>query len=298
VLNVGCRTADGFDPLKSLPIPSLLFYPTRAPARPEPLGSYTMPLARDAPPVGERLALVAISHGTGSSPLVLRDLAAHLARMGFVVALPEHPGNNRNDNRLADSFVNMEDRPRHLGLAVDAAFADAQLGPRLLPGAVALIGHSLGGYTALALAGGRPTAAPPQSPDGQPRAIPVAPDPRVRALVLLAPATVWYALEGALAAVAVPILMWTAEKDDVAPAFHGEVVRRGVPDARRIDQRVLAGAGHFSFLSPFPPKRVRPDFPPSQDPPGFDRVAAQPSLHAEIATFLRQVLGEPMIAAR
>ena len=33
-----------------------------------------------------------------------------------------------------------------------------------------------------------------------------------------------------------------------------------------------------------------PTFPPSQDPPGFDRAAFQPILHAEITTFLRDVL--------
>jgi pimeloyl-ACP methyl ester carboxylesterase len=155
---------------------------------------------------------------------------------------------------------------------------------------VGLIGHSLGAYTALALAGGRPTASPQQSPDGQPHAIPVSPDRRVRALVLLAPATVWYTLEGALADVDLPILLWLAEKDDVAPAFHGDIVRRGVRDARRIEERLLPGGGHFSFCTPFPPERVRPDFPPSQDPPGFDRAAMQPLIHAAVATFLRETL--------
>jgi len=29
-----------------------------------------------------------------------------------------------------------------------------------------------------------------------------------------------------------------------------------------------------------------PSFPPSQDPPGFDRAAFQPVLHAAIADFL------------
>ncbi|MFL5350272.1 MAG: hypothetical protein ACJ8AT_36315 [Hyalangium sp.] len=37
-----------------------------------------------------------MSHGTGGSPWTYRGMAAHLARAGFVVALPEHPGNNRS----------------------------------------------------------------------------------------------------------------------------------------------------------------------------------------------------------
>jgi hypothetical protein len=44
------------------------------------------------------------------------------------------------------------------------------------------------------------------------------------------------------------------------------------------------------FLSPFPPDLISPAFPPSQDPPGFDRAALHPLLNAEILTFLRRVL--------
>lgn len=44
--------------------------------------------------------LVLISHGSGGLPFVYRSIARHLARSGFIVGLPEHPHNNRNDNCL------------------------------------------------------------------------------------------------------------------------------------------------------------------------------------------------------
>jgi predicted dienelactone hydrolase len=216
----------------------------------------------------------------------------HLARAGFVVALPEHPGNNRSDNSLANTAANLENRPRHVRLVLDAIFEDAELGKRLSPGGVGVIGHSMGGYTALAVAGGRPSSFPNESPDGQARAIPVVHDPRVRALVLLAPASPWFMAEGALAGVEIPILMRTAERDEHTPAMHAEIILRGVPDPQRIDHRVVPNAGHFSFQSPFPPAMTRPEFPPSQDPAGFDRAAFQPVLHAEILAFLRASLGD------
>ncbi|MDQ2883487.1 MAG: hypothetical protein M3Y48_20590 [Actinomycetota bacterium] len=60
--------------------------------------------------------LVVISHGTGSSRLLYRRLAAHLARHGFIVAMPEHPLSNRNHNTLAGSRSNLANRPGHIRL--------------------------------------------------------------------------------------------------------------------------------------------------------------------------------------
>jgi predicted dienelactone hydrolase len=290
-VTVGLRALEVVDVVQGAPVPVRILYPSRAPERLEHFGPYPLAVATDAPVEGERLPLVVISHGTGGSPWPYRGMAAHLARAGFVVALPEHPGNSRSDDSLAGTAANLENRPRHVRLVLDALFADAQLGRRLSAAGVGVIGHSMGGYTALAVAGGRPSCFANESPDGQVHAVPVVRDPRVRALVLLAPASPWFILEGALADVDLPILMRTAERDEHTPALHAEIILRGVPHPERIDHRVVPNAGHFSFQSPFPPAMTRPGFPPSQDPSGFDRVAYQPVLHAEILTFLRAVLG-------
>jgi predicted dienelactone hydrolase len=290
-VTVGCRALDVEDVVQGARVPGRVLYPSRAPERLEQFGPYPLSVATEAPVEGERLPLVVISHGTGGSPWTYRGMAVHLARAGFVVALPEHPGNNRSDNSLANTAANLENRPRHVRLVLDAVFGDAELGKRLSPGGVGVIGHSMGGYTALAMAGGRPSSFPNESPDGQARAIPVVHDPRVRALVLLAPASPWFMAEGALAGVEIPILMRTAERDEHTPAMHAEIILGGVPHPGRIDHRVVPNAGHFSFQSPFPPAMTRPEFPPSQDPAGFDRAAFQPVLHAEILAFLRASLG-------
>jgi predicted dienelactone hydrolase len=289
-IHVGCRTADTVDPVSGARLALTLLYPTRVPGATVRFGPYALTLGRDAPPEGNGLPLVAVSHGTGGSPWVYRDLAAHLARAGFAVLLLEHPGNSRNDNSLANSITNLENRPRHLSMAIDAAFADSLLGPRLSRPGVAVIGHSLGGYTALAVAGGRPYAFPHESPTEESCPIAVTPDSRVRAIVLLAPASVWFAADGALDAVDVPILMRTGEKDEHTPAFHAEIVKRGVRDPNRVDHAVVRGGGHFAFLTPFPAEMVSPGFPPSQDPAGFDRAAFLPGLYAEVLTFLRRAL--------
>ena len=118
-------------------------------------------MALDAPACDGEFPLVVISHGTGGSHLLYRTLSLHLARSGFVVVLPEHPGNNRNDNALAGTHTVLADRPRQIRLAIDWAYDAERLAGRLAANCVAVVGHSLGGYTALAIAGEVSPGPPP-----------------------------------------------------------------------------------------------------------------------------------------
>jgi len=288
-MNIGCRSVEATDAVQGANVSIRLLYPTRAAGRPEAFGAFELDVAMNAPVDGERLSLVVISHGTGGTPWTHRELAAHLARSGLVAALIQHPGNNRGDDALADTAINLENRPRHVRLAIGAVLADPVVGPHLLASGVTLIGHSLGSYTALAVAGGKPTAFGWETEDGKPAPVPVERDPRVSALVLLAPATAWYLADGALAQVNLPIFMRTGEKDALADQMHAFIVERGLRDRKRLDHKVIANAGHFSFLSPYPAALKSPALPPSQDPEGFDREAFLPALYAEIVTFIRSV---------
>jgi len=212
--------------------------------------------------------LVVFSHGNGGAGALYRRLAEHLVRAGFVVALPDHPGNTRTDNRLAGTAANLEARPKHVKTVIDWAFDASPFAGTLKRDTAAILGHSLGGYTALAAAG----------------------DARVKALVLLAPATLWFQAPGSLDHVDVPILMFTAGQDEHTPAPHAEVVARGLPDPTLLEHHVIRNAGHFSFLDPFPPEKTSPAFAPSQDPPGFDRSRFLDDLGPLVAAFLERVL--------
>ncbi|GAB3824916.1 alpha/beta hydrolase family protein [Hymenobacter jeollabukensis] len=289
---VGYCAAQVADADLNLTFPVAVFYPTDTASQPETIGLYQLDVARDAAPLAGPFPLVLLSHGTGSSGMVHRNLALDLARRGYVVALPEHPHNNRDDDSWAHTAQNLQARPRHLQLAIDHLLTDARLASVIRPNAVALIGHSLGSYTALALAGGRPTSVSRTPADGPPRLIPVpAADARVRALVLLAPAIPWFLAEGSLRGVQVPVLALAGEQDEHIPPGFIQHVLNGLPDANRLDYRLVANAGHFSFLSPFPAARVSPQFPPSQDPPGFDRARFhQQELYPAIADFLGRLL--------
>nr|WP_290227936.1 alpha/beta hydrolase [Trichocoleus desertorum] len=110
--------------------------------------------------------LVVLSHGFGANRTFLAYLARHLASYGLTVAAIEHPGSNlawlaspspglaRDTLLSAAEFV---ERPRDVSFLLDQ-LAQRNQKPGALQGKlntnqVSVMGHSLGGYTALALAG-------------------------------------------------------------------------------------------------------------------------------------------------
>jgi predicted dienelactone hydrolase len=256
-------------------------------------GSTAFPMTVMYPTSNEEriFPLAVISHGSGGGPLLYQTLARYLASNGFVVGIPEHPFNNRNDNSLAGTIRNLINRPKHVRAAVDWFFRSKAFSPFLSPNAVAVIGHSMGGYTALALAGGIPTPLPEEVGGARLARIDVTHDPRVKTLVLMAPAAVWFRTQGALSGVGIPILMLVGEKDKHTPyERHAQLVLDGVPDKTKIQCKIVENAGHFSFLDPFPEHMVKESFPPSQDPPGFDRARFHDVMNAEILDFLSRTL--------
>ena len=285
----GCRLVDIDDVAQSAVVPLALLYPADGVAATEHFGPYSVDVARDAPAVGGPYPLVVISHGNSGTPWAYRQMAQHLVRAGFVVALPAHTGNTRNDNTLAGTAANLANRPRHISLVIDAALSDPVLHRHIANCGVAVIGHSIGGYTALAVAGGTPWSASHENADAQVHPVPVRADARVRALVLLNPATPWF-IPGALQAIRLPIMIRTGEKDELTPAEHAQNVIGGVGAPELVEHKEIAGAHHFAFMSKFPPEMTRPNFKPSQDPPGFDRDAVQPALFADITEFLQRRL--------
>ncbi len=113
--------------------------------------------------------LVVISHGFGATRRHLQYLAQHLASYGFTVAVLEHPGSNAVAvNRVTNSSSDLSklisakefiDRPQDVTFLLNELsklnLQPGQLQNKLNTNNVTVVGHSLGGYTALALAGGK-----------------------------------------------------------------------------------------------------------------------------------------------
>lgn len=111
--------------------------------------------------------LVVISHGFGANRQFFGFLARHLASHGITVAAIEHPGSNSvainnaaNQRNLAQLLPASEfiDRPKDVSFLLNELeklnTQSGQLQGKLNTEQVNVIGHSLGGYTALALVGG------------------------------------------------------------------------------------------------------------------------------------------------
>jgi predicted dienelactone hydrolase len=284
---VGYSTVELVDEEGDVTFPMTVMYPACTPGKSESIGQYSLDVSIEAAPKKGHFPLIILSHGSGGSHLVYRTLTHYLARNGFIIGIPEHPFNNLRDNSLAGTVENLRNRPRHIRTAIDWFFDSNRFAGFLKPDTVSIISHSMGGYTALAVAGGVPTSTPDESPDKQPQKISITPDTRVKSLVLLAPAAVWFREAGALKEVDVPMLILVGEKDEYTPySYHAGLIINGVPDKKKIQHRMVENAGHFSFLSPFPDFLTKESFLPSQDPSGFNRESFLEELNAEVLDFL------------
>lgn len=267
------------DPLSDGTFPAIVQYPTAQPAGTVSIGPFTWEATLNAPLAPGRFPVCAISHGAGGSHLLYRAIATHLARAGWIVVCAEAPRDNRNDSSLSYTDEAVTRRCLQLSKTVDALLAHPQFGPAADSQRIAIAGHSLGGCAALALAGGQPW-----SRNGTP--IPVRTDPRFRAAVLMTPATPYFNAPAALEKISIPLLVLVGEKDDVTPPNAIQRTLHSLPASARHDIVVIRNAGHYSFLSPFPPHLRRPNFPPSQDPENFDREQFHRELPLIIERFL------------
>ncbi len=104
-----------------------------------------------APAAGDEIyPLVVLSHGFALNPEWYHPIAEHLASHGFVVLGPEH----LEADWAADVVRTTTVRPGDVSATIDLA-EDGVLDGIIDTENVAVIGHSYGGYTALAAAGAR-----------------------------------------------------------------------------------------------------------------------------------------------
>lgn len=138
--------------------PVTMFYPSSGKDQPINRAEYRLNAAVDGAPVRGNGRLIVVSNGSGGSPWTLTDFTRHLVESGFVVAMPEHAGDNWRDYSQAGP-KSWARRPMEVSHAIDSVGRDARLAPLVDLNKVGVGGMSAGGHTALTLAGGRWSAA-------------------------------------------------------------------------------------------------------------------------------------------
>ena len=225
--------------------------------------------------------LIVLSHGFAADRRFLGYLARHLASHGFSTISLEHPGSsietlarltldfNPTDVLPAEEFI---DRPQDVSFVLNELQRLGKnwryLGNKFNPERAIVIGHSLGGYTALALAGGElnlqelrafcqsrtPLGRSPAdwlqcSAADLPHGTLELRDDRIVGAMAFNPLVGKLFGDTGLAKVRTPILIWSSSKDAVTPSLDHQL--RPFDRLRGEKYFVAAiGATHMSITDP------------------------------------------------
>lgn len=220
------------------------------------------------------LPVIVISHGLGSDRNTFAYLAQQLASYGFAVAVPEHPNSNTAQLR---SLLNGRastvtpprefiDRPLDVSYLLDVLAELDRTEPSFALNLqqVGVIGHSFGGYTALALAGA-PLNFDQLQQECQnlddtlnlslllqcrvlelPRVQYNLQDPRIKAAIAINPITSSVFGQAGLSKIKVPVTIVSSSADKVAPALPEQILPFTWLTANNKYLLLLAGGTHFS----------------------------------------------------
>jgi len=243
----------GFRIVRVGKLTSALWYPTVSPERRHAYadGTRTEVAADGAPLVTCGLfPLVVFSHGLGGCGIQSLFFTETLARHGYVVVAPDHADAmfcSTDGSRPAvpqtsppplldpgawtpASYVARRDDVKRV---LDVVLADPALRDAVAPDRIAIAGHSLGGYAALAMTGAWPSWV----------------DSRLRAALLFSPYSLPLALRGDLRSVRVPLMYQGAEFDVfVTPFLEGPQGAFAIANAPKYFVKLRAG-NHFTWTN-------------------------------------------------
>lgn len=268
---------------------AMIWYPAAVDAREEAqwVGPPILPFysagsaARDAPhAAGPRRPLILLSHGFGGTASDLAWLGTALAAHGFIAVAVNHPGNNALEAYTVEGYSLMWLRAVDLSAVIHALLDDKTFGNQIDRARIGAAGHSLGGYTVIAIAGGitdptriqtfcRSSAAdalcvPPadisdlrqkslarlsSDPDFRQRYSAAGNsyhDARVRAVFAMAPGLGPVFTPESLSKISIPVAIVSGSADEITPPTSGaEALAKAIPQATL---RLFPYAGHFVFF--------------------------------------------------
>ena len=154
--NVGQATIELMDQKRQRPIKTEIWYPTSDTTKLNITKEYPFklpPTSNGAEITSGKFPLIMLSHGTGGNRISQMWLACELAAIGYFVASVNHFGNTL-DNKIPENFVKVWDRPLDVSFAIDNLLTHSKWKSAIDSAKIGMVGFSLGGYTAIGLAGG------------------------------------------------------------------------------------------------------------------------------------------------
>ncbi|QKJ74486.1 alpha/beta fold hydrolase [Pseudomonas rhodesiae] len=272
---IGFQTATLPDAQNNRPLQLTVWYPAATTATPEPIADDTVFVGAlavpNAPVVAGEHPLVVLSHGYGGNWRNQVWLASALAQRGYIVAAVNHPGTTSKDRSPA-AAAQLWQRPRDLSRAIDGVLAEPGRFGVVAKGQIAAMGHSLGGWTVLEMAGARfdpdrfvqdctvhPKLGgclgyrqmnPAGTPEGKARLAADLSDQRVTAIVSLDLGLSRGFADASLATLPVPVLVIAGgvPSEDMDPQLESANMVKRLPKATT-QYMEIADATHFSFMS-------------------------------------------------
>lgn len=290
-------------------IPCAVWYPSQSDESTLVQGVYDFSVAKEGDIVEGNHKLLVISHGSGGTRFGHCKLAEMLARNGYIVLAVEHPKNNFFDDSGVGSAQSYKNRSRHVHIALEDFINKSKWSAHIDLHRIAILGFSLGGFTALTCVGAKPYVAGVKHHiranrefdpifsgyevivrDGYDEAyLPVTPTPRFKACIAMAPVSGGLFPKDSLKDVKVPVQLFRAEHDMILRSpFHCDQIRENLPQSPEF--HLTKRAGHFSYLCPVREEAKARLGELANDNPGFDRAKAHQEIHQLILTFLNKSL--------
>jgi predicted dienelactone hydrolase len=289
----GIATVRFHDESRGRPLITEVWYPVDEEAPSTPIQGLWVRCAesRDAPlkAGSSKYPLIVMSHGNGGDRLNNAWLAEILAANGYIVASMDHHGNTWN-NKIAESFVKIWERPKDVSFVVDQILQHKQFGSRVNSKKIGFIGYSLGGATGIWIAGGRLTSfdkpvistipsdqIPGDVNEEVLNSIDFSPstdsyhDSRISAVFLMAPALGYLFDISSLQSISIPVYIVASEGDLITPLDKNSKILAGT--IKKAAFTLIPGsANHYVFLNEVSKGgKMMLDKRIAHDPPNVDR---------------------------
>ncbi|MDP4150795.1 MAG: alpha/beta fold hydrolase [Bacteroidota bacterium] len=320
--NIGEMTLLLKDSARNRPVTTEIWYPTRDTLTQEEalqqmdhkrIPVVRAPMVRNAKVINQKMPLILLSHGAGGSRQDLQWLADGLVRRGFIVAAVDHYGSTY-DNRIPEDFAQPWRRPLDISYVLTALLKDTLFGSVIDPKRIGAAGHSIGGYTVLALAGGKldldairaylNTERGKKEVEGiYPNLLdivngvattasfinsPPLKDTRIKAFLAMCPAIgQGFVRKDQMASISGPVYIMGAESDSIAPVQTNAMQYHRLISGSKL---LIVKGGHFVFFSEAYDELKKQAAFVFVDDPSVDRHEVHKKVIREAAEFFNEAL--------